>query len=331
MIRLAVIGTNFITDRLLSALSFSGQFKLSAVYSRSLTRAEEYGKAHGASLYFDSLERLAESSQVDAVYIASPNSFHAAQSILLLNSKKHILCEKPAASNAQEWAHMVKAAKENGVVILEAMRPVFHPGFQVIQENLPRLGVLRRATFTYCQYSSRYDKFKNGIVGNTFDPSLSNSALMDIGCYCVHPLVALFGKPDSILAQSIKLSNGFEGAGTILAAYPQMQAELIYSKISNSRLPSEIQGEKGTMLIEGINIPKKVTLCWNQGQREEIPFSFEEQDMCYELDAFAQMIHEAQSPKKWNDWTALELELMDAARKQTGVHFPADDLSARIV
>ena len=47
------------------------------------------------------------------------------------------------------------------------------------------------------------------------------------------------------------------GAGTILAAYPQMQAELLYSKISNSKLSSEIQGENGSMLIEGINIPKK--------------------------------------------------------------------------
>ena len=88
---------------------------------------------------------------------------------------------------------------------------------------------------------------------------------MDIGCYCVHPLMALFGKPDSILASSIKLSNGFEGAGTILASTPKCRRSCFYSKITASSLPSEIQGEKGSMLIEGINIPKKVTLCWNQG------------------------------------------------------------------
>ena len=243
---------------------------------------------------------------------------------MLLTGKKHVLCEKPAASNAWEWSAMVRAAERNGVVVLEAMRPVFHPGFQAIKDCLPRLGTLRRATFIYCQYSSRYDKFKNGIVENAFDPRLSNSALMDIGCYCVHPLVALFGRPSSILAQSVRLSNGFEGAGTILAAYPQMQAELLYSKISNSKLSSEIQGENGSMLIEGINIPKKVTLCWNQGKQEQISFSFEEQDMCYELNAFAQMIYKEQSPKKWNHWTELELELMDEARKQVGIFFPAD-------
>lgn len=324
MIRLAVVGTNFITDRLLAALPLCGKFTLTAVYSRSLSRAEEYGKAHGASYFYESLDQLAESPQVDAVYVASPNAFHASQAQRLLNGGKHVLCEKPAASNAWEWEAMAEAAQKNHVVVLEAMRPVFHPGFQAIRENLGRLGTIRRATFTYCQYSSRYDKFKNGIIENAFDPSLSNSALMDIGCYCVHPLMALFGKPDSILASSIKLSNGFEGAGTILASYPQMQAELLYSKITASSLPSEIQGEKGSMLIEGINIPKKVTLCWNQGGQEQIPFTFEEKDMCYELEAFAQMIEKRRDPKQWNDCTALELELMDEARRQTGVRFPSD-------
>lgn len=326
MIRLAVIGTNFITDRLLSALSLCEEFTLTAVYSRSLPRAEEYGKANGASYFYDSLDRLAESPEIDAVYIASPNAFHASQSIRLLNGKKHVLCEKPAATNAREWAAMMETAEKNGVVVLEAMRPVFHPGFQMIQKNLERLGTIRRATFIYCQYSSRYDNFKNGIVENAFDPSLSNSALMDIGCYCAHPLVALFGKPDSITARSVKLSNGFEGSGAVLASYPQMQAELIYSKISGSKLPSEIQGENGSMLIEGINIPKKVTLCWNRGEQEQLLFSFEEKDMLYELEAFARMIQQRQNPKQWNHWTSLELELMDEVRKQTGVRFAADTL-----
>ena len=52
MIRLAVVGTNFITDRLLSALPLSGQFSLTAVYSRSLARAEEYRKSPWRSLVF---------------------------------------------------------------------------------------------------------------------------------------------------------------------------------------------------------------------------------------------------------------------------------------
>ena len=51
---------------------------------------------------------------------------------------------------------------------------------------------------------------------------------------------------------SLLLSNGVEGAGTILASYDGMQAELLYSKITNNRLPSQIQGEDGTLVIDNI-------------------------------------------------------------------------------
>ena len=82
MIRFAVIGTNTITDKFLQAASALPDFKLCAVYSRTLARAQEYAQKNNVSLVFDSLEALANSDQIDAVYIASPNFCHAAQSIL---------------------------------------------------------------------------------------------------------------------------------------------------------------------------------------------------------------------------------------------------------
>ena len=84
MIRFAVIGTNTITDKFLQAASALPDFKLCAVYSRTLARAQEYAQKNNVSLVFDSLEALADSDQIDAVYIASPNFCHAAQSILMM-------------------------------------------------------------------------------------------------------------------------------------------------------------------------------------------------------------------------------------------------------
>ena len=103
MIRFAVIGTNTITDKFLQAASALPDFKLCAVYSRTLARAREYAQKNNVSLVFDSLEALANSDQIDAVYIASPNFCHAAQSILMMQHHKHVLCEKPIASNASEF------------------------------------------------------------------------------------------------------------------------------------------------------------------------------------------------------------------------------------
>ncbi|MCQ4762299.1 oxidoreductase, partial [Alistipes onderdonkii] len=99
------------------------------------------------------------------------------------------------------------------------------------------------------QYSSRYDKFRQGIVLNAFNPELSNGAMMDIGVYTVYPMVALFGRPLEVEAQGIVLSSGADGQGAINFRYEGMNATVLYSKIANSSLPSEIQGEEGNLLL----------------------------------------------------------------------------------
>lgn len=80
---------------------------------------------------------------------------------------------------------------------------------------------------------------------------------MDIGVYCVHPLVRLFGMPEKSNRRRPP-GNGIDGSGTILGVYKDMQAELVYSKISSSRIPSQIQGENGTITIEGIDHPHQL-------------------------------------------------------------------------
>ena len=175
MIRFAVIGTNTITDKFLQAASALPDFKLCAVYSRTLARAQEYAQKNNVSLVFDSLEALANSDQIDAVYIASPNFCHAAQSILMMQHHKHVLCEKPIASNASEFQQMYDTAIKNQVILLEAMRSVFSPGFAAIRSLLPVLGTIRQIDFSFCKYSSRYDHFKEGIIENAFHPALSNA------------------------------------------------------------------------------------------------------------------------------------------------------------
>ncbi len=325
MIRFAVIGTNKITDKFIQAASLCKDFKLTAVYSRTKERAIEFGSKYGVTIVYDDLDELAASNEIDAVYVASPNSFHASQSIKMMKGKKHVLCEKTIASNQKELKEMIQASEENGVVLLEAMRSVFDPGFKVIQDNLYKLGPIRRVTFQYCQYSSRYDNFKKGIIENAFNPIFSNGGLMDIGVYCVHPLVKLFGMPKKIWFNAVILENGIDGAGTIMVQYKDMQGELIYSKITNSALPSQIQGEKGSMIIREISDIREVTIVYNNGEKEEISIINKyDNNMYYEVEEFIKLIQTKENAKIHNQYSLMELEIMDEARKQMGLKFPAD-------
>lgn len=326
MINFAVIGTNFITDRLLKAAEHCAGFQLYGVYSRTAQRAKEYAARYGAPKTYTTLEELAADENVDAVYIASPTFLHASQSLQMLNAGKHVLCEKPIASNTSELKKMLEAAQKNNKVLLEAMRPVFTPGMKAVEEGMKKIGTVRRVHFTYCQYSSRYDKFKEGIVENAFKPELSNGAIMDIGTYCIYAASYLFGKPKEMKAVGVQLEGSIDGTGSVLADYGDFLAELVYSKITNSYQVSEIQGEKGCMIIPHINIPEEVKIRYYTGEEECLFAEGLQDDMQYELNRFMGFMNDKEEKeiKIYHEASLNTMWMIDEARRQLGIKFPAD-------
>ena len=111
--RFGIIGTNWITDKLLDAGSQIENFELTAVYSRTEEKAREFADKYNVKNIFTDLKKMAESNLIDGVYIASPNSFHCEQSILFLKNRKAVLCEKPSVSNSSELEKVINTAKEN--------------------------------------------------------------------------------------------------------------------------------------------------------------------------------------------------------------------------
>lgn len=129
MIRFAVIGTNWITARFVDAAHESGKMKLVAVYSRKLEQAQGFGDDYNVTECFTDLAALAASDQIDAVYIASPNSLHYSQAHLFLSHKKHVICEKSLSSNLAEVESLVACARLHQVVLFEAFKTAYLPNF----------------------------------------------------------------------------------------------------------------------------------------------------------------------------------------------------------
>ena len=324
-IRFGVIGTGKIVDNFLKAALTHENFEFVAMYSRTLEKAKDFGEKYGATKFFDNLESFSKCEDIDAVYIASPNSLHSSQAIMCIKNNKHVLCEKPMASNLREVKKMTSLAEEKGVLLMEAMRITVLPNFLRVKENLHKIGKIRRYFASYCQYSSRYDKYKEGIILNAFKRELSNGALMDIGVYCIHPMIALFGKPNGIVSQAVFLENGIDGQGTAMVSYGDTSGLIMYSKISDSKLPLEIQGEDGTILIDSI-LFKNVKIIYRNGKEEVISIKQREDDMYYELDEFINVINnnEIDSMKNSHKNSLIAIELMDKIRSQIGLEFPAD-------
>ena len=323
MINIGVIGSNFITDRLIEGAREVNDVNIAAVYSRTEERAKEFADKHGIKNIYTSLEEMAKSALIDAVYIASPNALHSSQAIVFLNNKKHVLCEKAFASNTREVDAMIKAAKENDVVLMEAMKTTLLPNFRVIKENLHKIGKVRKYFASYCQYSSRYDKYKAGEVLNAFKKSL-----MDIGVYCISPMVNLFGKPNTIKANGVMLNTGVDGEGSVVFGYDDMEGAVIYSKISNSYIPSEIQGEEGNIIIDRINGFNIVKIIYRDGREEDLSLEQKKADMYYEVEEFVNLIKSGEKESKINSLKVSRdvIEVIEEARKQIGVIYPADEM-----
>ena len=335
-IRFGVIGTNFVTDWVIAGARQDPRFELAAVCSRTEQRAAEFAARHHIPHTFTSLERMVEGDTVDAVYIATPNSLHAAQAILCMKHGKHVLCEKPLASNVREAEAMISVPRRCGVALMEAMKTTLTPNFRAVMEALPRVGPVRRYFSAFCQYSSRYDKFKDGIVLNAFRPELSNGAMMDIGIYTLYPMVVLFGRPRRITASGILLGSGVDGQGTVDFEYDGMGATVIYSKIANSSLPTEIQGEAGNLTLDRIN---RIGLVFWQPRptaasgREtpEAPQALtrpaDHDESYYEVAEFLDLIESGRIESSINSHarSLLCLEIIDEVRRQLGIVYPADN------
>jgi len=334
-VRFGIVGTNFITDWVIAGAQQDDRFELTAVYSRKQETADEFAAKYGVTHTFTSLEEMVSSSLIDAVYIASPNFLHASQSILCMKYGKHVLCEKPFASNAREAKEMIEASKKFNVTLMEAMKPTLTPNFLAVRRNMSRIGTPRRYFASYCQYSSRYDKFKEGIVLNAFKPELSNGAMMDIGIYTIYPMVVLFGRPEKIDATGIVLSSGADGQGAVNLLYDGLNATVLYSKIANSSLPTEIQGEDGNILLDRINIIGKASFIPRldaasgkgpQSLPEDISIAPDKDEYYYEVAEFIDLVvsKRRESDINSHENSLITLEIIDEVRRQLGVVYPAD-------
>ncbi len=325
-ISFAIIGTNFISDKFAEAAKLSKKTELSAVYSRKIDTGTHFASKHGIKKVYTDLSEMLDDRSIDAVYIASPHICHAEQTVMALKSGKGVLCEKMIAADLDGFLLQKAALEEVGGVLLEAMRPDFDPALEIIKKSLPRLGKLRRAVFEYCQYSSRYDRFKSGEVLNAFDPKMKNTALADIGIYPLHVCLNLFGSPRSVRADSVFLHNGFEGMGSIMLSYEGMTANVIYSKITESVNPSVIEGELGSITVDKLNAPTKITLSLRGEESIALDYSPIPNNMLYEIDAFCDMMGGVLSFKPYLAVSEMAMRVVDKVYRLTGAdkHFVTD-------
>ena len=179
LLRIGTLGSSRISlPALIEPAASVAEVTVTAVAARDKARAEAFALRHGIPAAYGSYEELLADPAIDAVYNPLPNSLHGPWTLQAIAAGKHVLCEKPFASNAAEAAQVADAAATSGLVVMEAMHYRYHPLVRRLRELAAELGPVR-----HLQCWTSFVIADPGDIRYDFD--LSGGALMDGGCYAI--------------------------------------------------------------------------------------------------------------------------------------------------
>jgi predicted dehydrogenase len=333
MLKLGIIGTNWITEKFVHAAIDTKKYELTAVYSRKIETAKAFGQKFNDQVKnFDDVTAFFESDAFEVVYIASPNGLHFEQAKQAIENGKHVIVEKPAFSTPYEMDEIIDLANRKNVFYFEAAKAIFEKSFEQIKNALPEDTTrIWNASFSFAKYSSRMDAVLEGEEPNIFSPKFSGGALMDLGVYILYAVVGLFGKPRGGVYFPTLLPTGVDGNGTGILAYETFNVTIQVGKSITSVAPSQIFLDNGTIVIDEISEVHAVEfISRTPGESKAFDIQPHENTMYDEALAFANVLLHPDNPKqgeKYEEWVQLSRDVNEVQytlRKSAGIEFAAD-------
>ncbi|MET3028492.1 Gfo/Idh/MocA family oxidoreductase [Flavobacterium sp. UW10123] len=240
-IKWGIVGLGNIASQFASDLLLIENAELTAVASRDLTKAEEFGGKFNALRMYNSYDLLFDDSEVEIIYIATPHNSHAELSIKALESGKHVLCEKPMSLSYKDAERMIAASKKHNVFFMEAFWTRFIPSVQDLLQKIGN-GIIGDVNYIKADFAFRGSETENKRL---FDKELGGGALFDIGVYPLFLSYIVLGYPKEIAAKAIKHKNDIDLQTSMILQYETAQSLLHASIVSESDMKAIISGTRG--------------------------------------------------------------------------------------
>ncbi len=294
---------------------------LAAVGSRSMESARAFAAGYGIPRAHASYLDLVNDPAVDAVYIATPNSMHYENAMLCLNAGKHVLCEKPFTTNAEDAEKLYAYAEEKGLLIMEGLWTEFLPAYQKIRELIAggAIGEVRhvRAEYGFVSRGARKDR--------KFDSSLAGGALLDVGIYNLGFLKMVFGEMSRDFTTVCHINEyGTDDLSTVQFRYENgASAQIMQSIGIDAGRPAVIYGDQGKIVIPDYQHCKAFRVLTWDGTEEEFLFPFESTGFEYEIRSFslAAAAGSVKNPEYPPEASLDILRTMDRIRSAWGLRF----------
>lgn len=326
--KLGIIGAGMIAQEVLGFIKEVSNVDLVAIAAtpRSEDKLRDLSEKYGIGKYYTDYEELLKNPDVEVVYVALPNNLHYEVMDKALEANKDIICEKPFTANVNQALRIFKKAEAKGRIVLEAVSNRFIPNAIRVKEEISKLGKIKIVSFNYSQYSSRYDRFKQGDIAPAFSLENAGGALMDLNIYNIDYVINLFGRPKDV-SYFPNIENSIDTSGVCVLDYEDFKAVCIGAKDSAAGFLNTIQGEEGTIEIpDTVSTVGSYRIKKTHGDYQTYNENADKSRLFYEFVEFEKIIRERDMKRveKLKEITLNTAETLNQARIEAGIFFPAD-------
>jgi predicted dehydrogenase len=321
--RWGVAGPGGIAVRFANAMQLVEGGHIARVASRSPERARAYADAQANGAACGSYEELAEDPDIDVVYVATPQTRHAADTIPYLEAGKHVLCEKPFAINAGEAREMVAAARSNGRFLMEAIWSRFLPSYRSLVE-LVTAGAIGQVLRVEADFGFRIPVDPQHRL---FDLERGGGGLLDLGIYPLQLCSLLLGTPDDVEAVGSIGSTGIDEQVAAVLHYGDGAIGIAKASIRvNTSCTARISGTDGWIDLPAfMHCPDHLVVNRGSGP-ERIDATYEGDGLRFEIDAVHRCLDEGltESDVMPLDESVRLASTLDTIRDRIGLVYPSE-------
>jgi len=245
-VRWGILGAGRIAEKFCAGITMVDGASVYAIASRDADNARAFAARWKAPVHYHQYSALMSDENIDIIYIATPHTFHHAQTIACLQHNKPVLCEKPMSLGYHLTKEMTDLATEKKLFLMEGMWTACMPFIEKIQT------IIKAGTIGTLQYISADFGFTAPIdpEGRLFNPALGGGAMMDVGIYPLYLAVSLLGEPTDVKGVAGIAASGIdEYANVVLQFAGGATAHLFASITTTTPIEAIIVGSKGKIRI----------------------------------------------------------------------------------
>jgi predicted dehydrogenase len=323
-VKWGILGTGKIAKRFMQAAFYVPDAQVVAVGSREQHTADQFGAQFGVPKRYGSYDALIGDPEVEIVYVATPHTLHAENTLAALQASKHVLCEKPFTVNAPQAEQVIQAARAAGKFVMDGM---WTRCFPVVREIIRRIQTGELGEIRYLQADFGFRPEFNP-ASRLFAPELGGGALLDVGVYPVALAFLVLGAPKQIVSHATLGATGVDELCSMLFLYDN-GAQAVLSASLQVEMPKQanICGLQARIHLPAPWWkPSEAYLIRNDGATEHLLYPYEGDGLQFEIRHVHDCLRQGLTESPWMplDETLGIMRALDTLRAQWGVRYPSD-------